>query len=465
MMSKRLTIISLDGHAQMPESAWEKYLDKEFHQYLPKLSEENSVMTKLMGMHVTRTHSGDDLEVFDTEGAYRGGGANGWYDPEVRLAEMDREGIAAEFAFDGDPRMLGMFFQSANTPYAKDLCNAGVRAYHRWLHDAFGHAKDRLIPVGIIGHTPWASMKDMLAELDWIADRGFLATSMPGFVTYPGEPELFDPYWDPFWARCEERGIALWVHAGHGDKQGDTGVAMMRVGKQLKPDASNYQELHDLFIAPLFDGAGVFEAMKPRRSMWQLMMGGVFDRFPKLKLVLNEIYIDWMPGTLRCLDEEFKKRRGELPAKRLPSEYWRTNGVTSMSFPRKAEVEMRHEVGIDTVTFGRDYPHPEGTWPNTKHWLRDLFKGVPENEVRAILGENAIRALNLDGAKYDAIAARVGPTVEEILGPGPDVDPKLIAHFDKRGHYLQPAEGEQRFEEIRDQFREDAWQAAGFMPA
>jgi len=464
-MSKKLTIISLDGHAQMPPTAWENYLDPKFHSYLPKLGKEREAMAKFMALHLGKTHNEADLDIIDTEGAYRAGGDRGWCDPHIRLAEMDREGIAAEFAFDGDPRMIGMFFMSSNCPYPKDVCNAGVRAYHRWMHDSFGFAADRLIPVGIIGHTPWPSMKEMVAELDWIADRGFKATSMPGFVTYPGEPELYDPYWDPFWARCEEREISLWVHAGHGDAQGATGNAMLNLYNNLKPDMSNYEELHAQFIAPLSDGAGVFEAMKPRRSMWQLMLGGVFDRFPKLKLVLNEIYIDWMPGTLRCLDEEFKARRGEIPAKRLPSEYWQTNGLTSMSFPRKCEVAMRHEVGLECITFGRDYPHPEGTWPNTKMWLRDLFIGVPENEVRAILSENAIRALNLDGAHLDAIAERIGPTVEEILGPGPAVDPALIAHFDKRGHYLQPAEGEQRFDEIREQFREDAWMASGFVPA
>ena len=193
-MSKKLTIISLDGHAQMPESAWEKYLDPQFHQYLPRLSEENATIRPMMNLHLNHTHGPADLELIDPDGAYRAGGADGWGDPHIRLAEMDREGIAAEFAFDGDPRQTGMFFMSSNCHYPKDVCNAGVRAYHRWMHDSFGFAKDRLIPVAIIGHAPWPSMKEMLAELDWCADRGFRATSMPGFVTYPGEPELYDPY-------------------------------------------------------------------------------------------------------------------------------------------------------------------------------------------------------------------------------------------------------------------------------
>ena len=59
----------------------------------------------------------------------------------------------------------------------------------------------------------------------------------------------------------------------------------------------------------------------------------------------------------------------------------------------RSEVEMRDEIGIETIDFGRDYPHTEGTWPNTSDYLRRLFAGVPERDVRLILGENAIRFL------------------------------------------------------------------------
>ena len=92
-MTKKLTIISLDGHAQMPESAWATYLDKSFHEYLPRLAEERKTMAKLMQVHLDHTHGPADLDIFDTEGAYRAGGDGGWCDPHIRLAEMDREGI------------------------------------------------------------------------------------------------------------------------------------------------------------------------------------------------------------------------------------------------------------------------------------------------------------------------------------------------------------------------------------
>ena len=48
------------------------------------------------------------------------------------------------------------------------------------------------------------------------------------------------------------------------------------------------------------------------------------------------------------------------------------------------------------MMFGRDFPHPESTWPNTWDWLRDAFSGVPEDDVRAIVGENALTCYRID---------------------------------------------------------------------
>jgi hypothetical protein len=111
-----------------------------------------------------------------------------------------------------------------------------------------------------------------------------------------------------------------------------------------------------------------------------------------------------------------------------------------MSFVHKCEVPMRDEIGLENIIFGRDYPHPEGTWPNTLQWLRDAFAGVPERELRMVLGENAITMLSLDRAELEGIAARVGFTVDDITGPGPEIDPRVIESWDTRSGYLKPAE-------------------------
>ena len=155
----------------------------------------------------------------------------------------------------------------------------------------------------------------------------------------------------------------------------------------------------DLLSEIINNAEGFFSLdLRPRRAMWQLMLGGVFDRHPKLRLVMTEVRGDWLPATLRHLDQAYERARADLPAKRRPSEYWRENCLMSLSFVHKSEVAMRHEMGIETIFFGRDYPHAEGTWPNTRDWLSDAFAGVPDDELRLMLGENAIRVLGLDRA-------------------------------------------------------------------
>jgi hypothetical protein len=94
---------------------------------------------------------------------------------------------------------------------------------------------------------------------------------------------------------------------------------------------------------------------------------------------MTEVRADWLPDTLRHLDTFFEQHRADVPATRRPSEIWQEQCLMSLSFVHKAEVAMRHDMGIETIFFGRDYPHAEGTWPNTADWLRDAFAGVPED--------------------------------------------------------------------------------------
>jgi hypothetical protein len=125
--------------------------------------------------------------------------------------------------------------------------------------------------------------------------------------------------------------------------------------------------------------------------------------------------------------------------KRSPREYWERNVYLAPSSTRRPEVALRHEVGLHRFMFGTDYPHPEGTWPNTLEWIRHAFAGVPEAEARLILGENCVECYGLDRPALVAVAERVGPAPEAVLG-GPDVDERLLAQFHSRAGYLRPAE-------------------------
>jgi predicted TIM-barrel fold metal-dependent hydrolase len=426
-----LIVVSADSHAVAPPGVWADYLEARYHGYLPGVFEDNQRYTQLLG--VFADFSPEVLEVIDTEGVWRSGGYLGCWDGARRVAEMDREGVAAELVFSGDPRAINLLSPQFR-PLPQDVVAAGVRAYHRWAVDAFGANSDRILCVGDPASQP--DMDAMLAELDWMAEHGFAGAYVPGYWHRGDLPPVYDRYWDRFWSRLTELGLPAVIHAGYGQNQCEFLNAIEGLRKNMAAEGRT-----DL-LAEIVNNAERFftKDMRPRRGMWQLMLGGVLDRHRQLKLLMTEVRGDWLPDTLGHLDAVFEAHRAELPARRKPSEIWREQCLVSLSFVHKAEVGMLHQIGLDTVCFGRDYPHAEGTWPNTADWLSDAFAGVSDHDLRLVLGENAIRALGLDRVKLAAIAERIGPSPADITGRTPELDPRLLANWDARGGYLKPAE-------------------------
>jgi hypothetical protein len=220
---------------------------------------------------------------------------------------MDREGVAAEFVYFGDLRANSIFHTSSNRRYAPELCQAGVRAYHRWAADAFGAAKDRILLVGATG--PCNDLDQSLAELDWIAERGFAGTFAPGFTPGDGTRPLFDAYWEPFWQRCVDRGLPLVVHAGFGMPEGLLFDAIEVIRSQVQAEGDADVDWVERSLSSINTEGDFFADVTPRRSMGQLMLGGVFDRYPDLKLIMTEVRADWPPATLRHLDETYLRVR------------------------------------------------------------------------------------------------------------------------------------------------------------
>jgi len=430
MSTEKLTIVSGDSHATLLPEHWDEYVERDYHYLLPQFHKDNEAYTQLMGMFAQFTP--EVLEVIDADGVWAGGGVAGAWDLDLRLAQMDRDGIAAEMVYPGDSRAI-MPLTPIYRRYPLDVVAAGNRAYHRWLSDTMGPAGERLLLVG--DPTQAVGMDGVLAELKWMAEHGFVGTSLPNPFGRE-QPSLFHEYWDPYWAACADYGLTVVVHAGYGGEQAEFMNKLNGIKEKMLAAGET-----DLINAIINNAEGFFSLdLRPRRAMWQMMLGGAFDRHPNFRLMLAEIRADWLPALLGHLDASFEAHRDELPAERRPSEYWHERCLTSLSFVHKAEVDMRHEIGIETVTFGRDYPHTEGTWPNTRDWMSDAFAGVPEDELRLMMGENAIRVLGLDGDRIRAVAEKVGPTVEEVTGRDLDLDERLVANWDTRAGYLKPAE-------------------------
>jgi predicted TIM-barrel fold metal-dependent hydrolase len=173
------------------------------------------------------------------------------------------------------------------------------------------------------------------------------------------------------------------------------------------------------------------------RPLVQMILSGVFERFPRLKVVLTEAGCAWVPPLLERLDGVIRGIRdtgatGEIRYGAdhvLPkdaSEYFHQNVWMGVSQPRQADAEARHVIGIDKFMWGSDYPHDEGTYPYTRENLRARFSDAPEAEMRKILAGNAAKMYGFDLDALAPIAAQFGPTVEEVATPIDAVPDKTL---------------------------------------
>jgi predicted TIM-barrel fold metal-dependent hydrolase len=433
-----LLIISADGHIGADIDTYKAYIDPRYLELFDGLHEENEFYINVAAK--PRYPSAETLEVIDGRGSIRAGGEYGAWDVDLRLRELDAEGIAGEIVHYGTQCSTSPFFSPSNKAYPADVRAAGAKAYHRWAADFMAASGGRLIGVAEPG--PCLDLVQTETELRWLAANGFASVMLPGATLDPSLPPLHDPYYERFWAVAEELGLVLSIHAGWGAPQGAVFKIFEIINEAMGGSAGvDSSAGHD------FDAiAKAIEASEenplrlnlgPQRAMWQLMIGGVFDRHPNLKLALTEVRADWVPPTIAHLED--LHARGTFPTALKPSEYFARNVIVAPSSIHRAEVEMRHEIGVDNILFGVDYPHWEGIWPNTADWIRAAFSGVSEIETRKILGENAIAAYGLDRAKFAAIAERIGPKASDVLGEY-SVHPELVEQFHKRSGYSRPAD-------------------------
>jgi predicted TIM-barrel fold metal-dependent hydrolase len=312
----------------------------------------------------------------------------GEWDASVRLQELEQDGVAGEVIF---PQMApfgaGLMQYRAKIDPAQNL--AGIRAYNRFLADLCNtnpgrHAGVALINVDDIDVT----VKEVRDAREMGLWGGVLLPTSTG-----DHPFYHHPRYEPLWSACEEIGMPIHSHSGWSPDYGDV------------PSATA------MYITEV--------DMWAHRPFAALLWSGAFERHPGLQLVLTETGCSWILETLRVL--EF---RADLPffqhfTKELslrPTEYFQRQCHLGASFLPAHEAVDRHRIGVEKLMWGSDYPHLEGTWPNTLEALRGTFGALPEEETRAILGANAARVYGFDIQKLAPVAAKVGPRLEDITG-------------------------------------------------
>ena len=425
---KPVIIVSSDSHVAPVPGAYKDYLDPEyrdhFDQYLADIETQYEILDEF-----GYPFPPDVLEIIDERRALRSGGEMGSYDPIRRLRETEAEGVVAELLHPFSNIAFAPFIDYQQSWSPSELRAAGAKAHNRFLMDFCSAAPGRLL--GIPAIYPWPDWAAAIEDMRAARDAGLKAVYPPMMAGKDDDvPAMYDPWWDPFWGACQDLDMVVHIHAGFGHRQGkDSEVEFMEEARAKalnKADGADIRRFDPSLDQQDSHLASVFFGFEERRPLWQLMWGGVFDRFPKLKVAFVEIHCDWVPDILAYLDA--RHAQGGTPLKLKPSEYWQRNCAVGASLLRTGEVRRRHEIGIDQMMFGTDYPHMESTWPNTHDAIRTTMKGVPEDEARKILGENAIEFYGLDRDLLEEAALRVGPFPSTILGEH-DVDPSVVKHL------------------------------------
>lgn len=378
-----LTIVSCDCHAAAPPAVYREYLEPAYRaRYDALLADPAAVARRAAAILGPQAPTGDGDGERDPLSAR--------WDMPRRIAELDRDGIAAEVIF---PQPAGRnappFYNIFGHPFDPNdpaAAAAGCRAYNRWLADFLrdSPAPERhagLALVGIVDDVPAA-----VAEIEWAKKaglRGIILRSQP--LSGPG---WHDPRFEPIWSACEALALPIHTHGGEGLPLGDL------------PGATSIFFTEVCWFA--------------HRLFWHLLWSGVLERHPKLRLVFTEQFAEWVPGLLKQLDMQYAGTVSSATLtsglSRKPSEYWARQCSVGASFMSRDECELRHAIGVPTILWGSDFPHEEGTWPDTAAALKTTFAGVPEPELRAMLGENAMQVYGFERAALAAHARRIGPS-------------------------------------------------------
>jgi predicted TIM-barrel fold metal-dependent hydrolase len=393
-VSERVLIVSSDCHIDFPTDRGKDYLESAFHEDFDRWMDARAARTSANVANVMAAVSGSASRLSDSEGRYAFAAP---VDIDVRLKGLESNGVAAEVVI---PNPLTIPFTGApgsrHLPeFDANLQDAGSRAYNRWLAELCD--PDRQAALAVVGYD---DIEGAVAQIRWAARAGMRGVYLEGQLR--GLPLLFEDYYEPVWTAMEEEGLVATFHSGAG----------------LDP------EYHALESAVTMQLMFMEADWYSHRPLWFLIFGGVLERHPNLRIAFTEQKSEWLPATLQSLDLAWRSRaarsRGLHDVCPLtPREYWERQCFVGASMLSRVEMPLRHEIGVDNLMYGADFPHPEGHWGKTLQHLQALFGAgeVPADETRRILGETAARVYRLDAEKLAPVAARCGFTMEEILTP------------------------------------------------
>jgi predicted TIM-barrel fold metal-dependent hydrolase len=373
--------VSADSHIVEPDYAYRDYIDPKFRDRAPR-HERDTVNGEAVDVMVIDgfperfpirglSSAGRDWKesIFSGlwEDTHKGG-----YEPHARIAAQDVDGLAGEILY---PSFGMLLCGHADSDY-KYAC---LWAYNRWLQEFCAPYPKRLFGLGqAAARTP----KETLQEIQKIKDMKFAGVMMPGF------PETEEDYshesWDPVWEACVALDLPVSFHIiATASTKNPKAIPMNMVPRgysRLGALMNTMRTVQDVLNMFVFDG--------------------VFERFPKLKVVCSEADAGWVPHFTYRMDHIYNRMVYTAKSKklaRMPSEYFNEN--VSLTFQDDwVAFKVTDLLNPKRLLWASDFPHGDSTWPNSQALLREHAAHLSDEDKRCILRDNLISLYNLDVA-------------------------------------------------------------------
>jgi uncharacterized protein len=374
-------LISCDDHmdlGQLPADLWTTRLPASLRDRAPHIEERDGLAVwvcdgKVWGSWVGKSLSKEQLarpkvlyNAFDRGGVIDQSARRPAV-AELRLADMDRDGVQTQVIF-------GPIFQiSTDDPALRVAC---YRVYNDWLMEFCEAAPDRLIGVPMLPETPEGATEELLR----LAAKGGVrqVTLMIANI----KPKLDDPAWEKLWTALEDTGIILsWHITVFVGKPGD------RVAGKPASVFENTKFFMANFLEPFVD----------------LFAWGILERHPKLKMVMAEAGTGWLPWLVQELDyrhwrlweaKDFWADKGGIALETKPSELFKRQIYATFQ-EDYAAMALIPFFGDGHLLWASDYPHPDSVWPNSRAAIERQMRDVSPEMRRKLTHDNAAKLYGL----------------------------------------------------------------------
>jgi len=376
-----LNVISADSHILEPANFWVDRVDRKFRDTAPHIADRTdgkpgycliapSIDPFPIGGAYAAGASNEDLGRHMAKG-YETAPAGGW-DPAARLKDQDQDNVRAEVLY----ATLSMpLFRMTDG----DMQRECFRVYNDWLAEFCAHDPKRLIGNGLI------SLEDIPLAVKELARCARLG--MKGVMIWSSAPEdrPYDtPIYDPFWAAAEAHDMPVSMHAVTGRSRESTLIPDPVTGFLRSVAARSIME------------QAVLGSHEIQRTLMSFIFGGVFARFPKLKVVSVELNIGWLPFFVRACDKGWSKYKALVPnaTPESPSFYMKRQFFATFENDPIGMAAYRF-YGADNYMWASDFPHRNTTWPNSHKVIAENFADIPDDVTEKIVHGNVSRLFGL----------------------------------------------------------------------